>query len=62
MSGENAEISTIVPSNERIAVAIRHNAVHLLLRLLQRDIHISVQTREDSYRYDKSALACGIGV
>ena len=39
---------TVVPSDERVAIAICHYSVNILLSLLQRDVHVSIKTRKDT--------------
>ncbi|KAJ3522839.1 hypothetical protein NMY22_g11712 [Coprinellus aureogranulatus] len=43
MKREGREARTIIPPNKRIPVPINNRAVNVLLRLLHRDVHVSVE-------------------
>jgi hypothetical protein len=36
---------TVVPADERVPIPICYDAVHMFLRLLQRDVHVAIETR-----------------
>lgn len=45
---------TIISPNERIAVSVRDDAVHVLFGLLQSNVHVSIEARKNAYK--KSTL------
>jgi hypothetical protein len=48
MSGKGMML-TIVSSDECVSISVGNYAVHMLLRLLHRDVHIAIKTRENTY-------------
>lgn len=59
---------TIVASNERISVTVGHCSIYMLFRLLQRNVHVPIQTRQNacgrhiSQRLRQHSLTCRTSV
>lgn len=36
---------TIIPSNKRVPITVKYPTINVFLRLFQRDVHVSIETR-----------------
>jgi hypothetical protein len=46
---------TVVPSDEGVPVVVLLDTVHVFLRLLESDIHVAVQTRQNAYEHRQTS-------